>query len=116
MAKQQRRYKRVYTTRPGNYPPGWRVVREEDIANAVGRIAEYLKKIKKQIPDLIVPLDVRFEQGNFTRTYHFGGNVVIENDVDRASLVFDTGSKHALDLLLEESELKIFESKRMRRR
>lgn len=113
MAKQ--RHKRTYTTRAGNYPSGWRVVREEDIANAVSRIAEYLKKVKKQIPKLIVPLDIRFEEGKYSRAYHFGGNIVTEKDTGRASLIFNAGSKQGLDLLLEKSELKVFESKRRRK-
>jgi len=115
MARNQR-YKRAYTTVPGNYPPGWRIVRQDDIANAVARITEYLKEIKKQIPQLLVPLDVRFENGEFTRTYHFGGNTVTENDIKNPLLFFDAGSKNGLDLLLEKTELKKFESKKMRRR
>ena len=107
----EQRYKRTYTAREGNYPSGWRVVSEEDIANAVGQISEYLKKIEKQIPKLIIPLDVRLEERGFSRVYHFGGNTVTENDIDSAAtLIFDAGSKQGLTALLRRAELMVFES------
>jgi hypothetical protein len=107
------RFTRVFTSLPGRYPTKYRVVPEEVIPDAYGKIKEHFREIKKQVPrELMVLLDVRFEKGDYNRSCHFGGNSVTQNDFGSDSLVFDAGSKQALEYLLRVADLKRFEPKK----
>jgi len=107
------RFTRIYTSIEGRYPSRYRVVPEDVIPDAYGRITEEFRRFKKLVPKgLMVLLDVRFEKGDYSRSCHFGGNSVTQNDFGSDSLVFNAGSQQALEYLLKVSDLKRFEPKK----